>query len=253
MKHLFLLSSFLLLHFLACSQAKITDFAWIGQNDEFFKISKKTAYLRRGDICQEFKVVKYVKKSHIILSQTFGETYLEQKYNIVSFTKANLILAPEGRDKFFLNMLNEQNQYVFVNNIQRFKFEKLHFETTIHFYYKVTLDIDSSKVSKVVIRDDYINETSVINLPINIIDYTNLISILAQQDISRFPEEYRWADHENDVKCCNSIFEVRYNGQIKRCIGCTYMPFNYSKLENFLWDYIGIRASAVGNMPTIRL
>ena len=158
----------------------------------------------------------------------------------------------EATIKFMLPIRSCRLCLIWVLHLKESKFYE-YFETTINFYYKITLDIDSAKVSKIVIQDDYLNETSVIRSPIGNIDYNKLLSILALQDISRFPEEYYWADHENDVKCCNSIFELRYNGQIKKSRGCTYMPFNYLKLENFLWDYIGMKAGTVGGAPTIRL
>jgi len=157
MKH-FLFFSLILFHFITCSQPNnISKITWVGENKEYLNISKnkflwqKTSQFFSDSLqqqynitvshSQQFCIVKYVKNSHIILSRIF-EKYnsikVEQKYNIVRFTKDTLILSPEGGDIFTISEPNEQNQYVFVNSMLTYKFEKLYYETSLkkRFEYK---------------------------------------------------------------------------------------------------------------------
>jgi hypothetical protein len=237
---------------LSYSQSKITDITWVGKNKEYLQISKQSAELRKGEHYQKFKINKYVKESHIILSCQHISGYLEQKYNIISFTENTLILEPEGKDVFRLCQPDENNRYVFDNSLNRFTFEKMLFETTLGFYYKISIYIDSKKNSRVEIQDDYANETAIVRSPISKTDYNKLIAILAARDIGSFPNEYFWTDDENDIKCCNSSFEIWYNGSIKKCKGCTHVPFDYDRLKFFLWDYFVLKASTIGVAPTMR-
>ena len=255
MKHLFLLSSFLLLHFLACSQAKISDFIWKGKNNESFLIAKKDAALWKGTHVQIFDVKKYVKNNYFILSSKHVTGYLEQKYNIVRFTQDTLVLAPVEKDIFRLSQPDEENQYVFVNSLNGFTFVKLHFETSFEeashdLYLKVTLDVDSTRKSRVIIHDDYMNETNIVATKMSKNDYIEFTRVLSACDFSTFSEEYFKA--EENMKCCNSFFEIRYDDQIKKCKGCTLFPFYYPVLKEFLWNYIATQSYFSGRTPAIR-
>jgi len=234
------------------AQPKIYDIIWVGQNKEYFAISKKEAVYRKGQHGQEFKVVKYVKDNYIILSSEHIFGHLEQKYYIISFTENTLVLAPDGRDIFKLCRPNEENQYVFVNSLNTFTFEKLRFETSFE-YFTITLDIDVNKNSRVKIHDDYMNDTKVVTSAIGKYEYRYLIQILAACDIDSFPENYDWTDDSN-VACCHSVFHIHYdNNQLKKCKGCSLFPFDYPPLENFIWDYINGKAGTSSFGPDIRL
>jgi hypothetical protein len=259
------------------AQPKITDIVWKGQNKEYLQILKKTAGLKKGQYIQEFKVVRYAKNEYIILSSQHTTGYLEQKYNIVRFTKDTLILAPEGKDIFKLSQLNEENQYVFVNTPKELPFGKLHFASSIiapslDYHVSITLYIDSARNSRVKIHDDYMNETNVVTTKISKKDYKRLIQILAACDMGSFPEEFapkdqKFATFEENplsssrgvvfhvkqefLECSNSIFQVQYNDQIKKCKGCTFVPFYYPALEDFLMRYIAMKSFQSGKNPKL--
>ena len=243
---------FMIFPYIIFAQPKIYDIIWVGPNKEYFHILKKEAELKKGEHYQEFKVVEYVKNSHIILSSEHISGYLEQKYNIVSFTENTLILAPEGKDIFKLCRQNEDNQYVFVNTLNTFTFEKLHFETSFE-YFTITLDIDAEKNSRLKIHDDYMNDTKVVTTSIDKFEYRYLIQVLSAVDIDSLQEEYKLTNHSN-LECCHSAFQIHYNtNQVKKCKGCSLFPFDYPGLENFLLDYINTKAASSNFGPEIWL
>lgn len=128
MKYLFFLNSLIFIHFLSYSQPKIDKITWIGENNEYLNISKKKTSLQKGMEYQEFKVAKFDKNNFIILSKTDDGKKIEQKYNIVHFTKDTLILVPKGEDIFKLAEINEENQYIFFNSMLTYKFEEFYAE-----------------------------------------------------------------------------------------------------------------------------
>ena len=275
MKHIFLLLLFLFIPILIFAQPKITDIIWVGQNNEYFQILKKEAYLNKGQHFQEFRVVKYVKNRHHILASQHISGYVEQQYDIVRFTYDTLILAPIGRDIFKLNKPNKENQYVFVNSLNGFTFVKLHFKTSIvvpesNYYLSINLTIDSTKKSFVKLHDDYMNETNVVTTSMSKYEYKALITILAGLNIGGLPENFvpsilsllissnlfRLNDYlvltdHAAVECCNSFFEIQYNDQIKTCKGCTFVPFYHPALESFLVDYIAMKSFQSGRRPIL--
>jgi hypothetical protein len=232
------------------SQPKITDIVWVGKNKEYLHILKKEAEFKKGNHYQEFKVVKYVQNSYIILSSQHVSGHIEQKYNIILFTENKLILAPEGKDIFKLCRPDEKKQYVFVNCLNTFTFGKLHFETSFE-YFTFTVDIDAEKNSRVKIHDDYMNDTKVVTTSIGKFEYKQLIQILAAGDIDSFPEEYNLI-YDNNEECCHSVFDIHYNNnQIKRCKGNWLFPFDYPALENFIWDYVRSKAGQSSFGPEV--
>ena len=242
MKHLFLLSSFLLLHFLACSQAKIYN-TWVGQDNEYFNIFNKTATLQKGSEYEKFDVIKYVKNKYFVLSGTNHDVEFTVKYNIVRLTQDTLILSPEGEDLFNLAELNSQNQYVFVNSMLTYKFVKLHYEASYSNEYavisRITLDIDSAKKSKVTVKDDRSNTPKVYKSPLTKEDYERLIKILSSYDLSFYPNEII----EVDSICQIAILEIQFNDQKKLFKRCNaVIPKYYSKLGDFMLEYISLRS-----------
>lgn len=259
MKQSFFFFSLVFFHSFIFSQ-KITSITWVGTSNEYLKISKFAVSFNNGNERQRFSVVQYAENNYIILSKTGfvnnqnEKKQEEQKYNIIRFTKDTLILAPQGNDILNLCKTNEQNQYIFVNSKQfppqPIQFTSLYFETKPDLLYvKIAMFIDSTKHSRILIHDSFNAKETEIKSVVATKDYNRLISILARYDISRFPEDYFY--DVDDIQCRNSFFEIKYNGQVKRCRGCTLFPFNYSKLETFIRDHIGIRVGAIGAAPTI--
>jgi len=238
------------------AQPKITDIIWIGKNKEYLQILKKEAGLRKGEHIQEFKVVQYVKNSYIIFGDQHITGYIEQRYDIVRLTQDTLILAPAGKDVFRLCQPDENNQYVFVNTLSNgFSFTKLHFETSLSVRphgldLQITLDIDSTRKSRLKIHDDYMNETNIVTTPMDRFEYKRFIQILAACDLNNLLEETSYLLSEG-MECCNSVFEIQYNGQVKRCKGCTSFPFYYPALEDFLLSYMTSKSAQSGRMPRI--
>jgi hypothetical protein len=275
MKPIFII--LLLFPALLFAQTKITDIPWVGQSKEYLYIEKKLATLIKGQHIQEFKVEKYVKNDYFILSSQHATGYYEQKYHIVLFTANKLILAPEGRDIFKLSHLNEQDQYVFENNLNEFTFVKLHFESSLisselDCNLSFSLDIDSARNSRVKIHDDYMNETNVVTTSMSMGDYKRMVTILAGVDIGSFSEEFIYKKQEipeseskfqlnsfgaaflveeGHKECSNSVFEIQYNDQIKKCKGCNFFPFYYPALEVFLMRYMAIKSNQSGRNPKI--
>jgi len=226
-------------------KSKIT---WVGENNEHLNISKKIVSLQKGMNFQQFKVVKYAKNNHIILSQTQHGAKFKQKYNIVRATKDTLILAPEGEDIFVLGGMNEQNQYVFVNSMLTYNFVELYYEALFHHNnfinpkasLKVTLYIDSAKRSQVVVQNEISNETNTYMTPPSKVEYKRLMQILSSCDISCIQNEDRMIDE----KASYSVLKIRYNDQIKTFNGFTHFPPNFAdELADFICDYIESRAN----------
>ena len=227
---------------LSKSRVRMEKNTWVGPNNEYLNISKKTASLQKGRKYIEFNVVKYVKNKYFILSQTNHGIEFKTKYNIVSITQDTLIMAPEGRDFFNIGESNKRNQYVFVNSMLIYKFVRLHFETPLSNEdaekSRITLDIDSAKRSKVTVKDVYSNETKVYRSPVTKKDYERLIKILSSYDLSSFPDENIMFD---SIKCHYSILEIWFNDQKKLFKGCFAVPKNYLKLGDFMWEYVMLR------------
>ena len=129
--------------------------------------------------------------------------------------------------------------------IEPFVFQKLRFETQYGFYVRVTLDIDASGNTIVDIQDDYYAETTTVKSVIDRNDFTNLLFILARCDFDSFREE----KVKNDMKCCNSFFEIAYNDEIKRSRGCAFSPFDNRELEQALWSFIVFKAGHAKAAP----
>jgi len=102
--------------------------------------------------------------------------------------------------------------------IDPFIFQNLRFETQYGFYIRITLDIDGLGNTIINIQDDYYAETTTVKSVIDRNDFTNLLFILARCDFDSFREE----KVKNDMKCCNSFFEIGYNDEIKRSRGCNF-------------------------------
>jgi len=229
------------------AQPKINKITWIGESNEYLKISKRKASFENGKVRKQFKVTLF-EKDFFILSSTYYSVnerkwkQVEQKYKFVYFSEDTLIISPVGIDTFQLCQSNDKHQYLFVNYEsfppQTIDFVRLHFETSLDQFAKIILDIDASKRSRIQIIDDRYAERTDIISPIVSKDYERLISILENYDVSRFPKEY-FVDEEKE--CHNSFFEIEYNNQIIRCRGCTYFPFRYSKLEIYITDHIAMR------------
>ena len=238
MKHILFLNYFILFYFLVYTQPKINTITWVGENKEYLNISKKTATLQKGRDLMQLEVAKYVKNKYIILSKTEHTIAFKSQYNIVRITPDTLILHPEGNDFFELGEPNKQNHYVFVNSMRNYKFVKLHYEILSHWNNEIKffLDIDSAKKSKVTVRDEYFNETKIYKSPVSKKDYERLIRILSSFDIDSSPDEKIWIDNQHR----NSILEIQYNDQKKIFKGG--IPIGYSKLADFMWEYISLRA-----------
>jgi len=238
MKHLIFLSTLILFYFITCSQPKIDKITWVGQNNEYLNIGKEKAILQKGMEYQEFKISKIEKNDFIILSKKDNKEKLEQKYNIVHLTNDTLILSPNGADFFELCQPNEKNQYIFVNNMLNYKFVELYLEYSFKARYdtiRIVLYIDSTKKSRIVIKDEYFDEAKVYTSPILDYEYESLVKILSSCDISCIPEEGEMIEEV----CQNSFLEIRYNDQIKIFKGCARFPANCNaKFSNFLLDYI---------------
>jgi hypothetical protein len=254
----FMKQFFLFLFFfpvIVLAQPKMSDIVWVGKNKEYLHILKKEVEFKKGEHIQEFKVVQYVKNSYIILGNQHITGYFEQRYDIVRFTQDTLILVSVGKDVFRLCQPDENNQYVFTNSLNGFSFTKLHFETSLFdssldLDVQITLDIDSTRKSRVKIHDDYMNETNIVTTPMSKIEYKTFIQILAICDLNSISEKTSYFPPE-DIKCCNSVFEVQYNGQVKKCKGCTLLPFYDPALEDFLMGYIASKSSQSGRNPRI--
>jgi len=63
MKPIFLLSSLLFFCFIARSQPDISTISWVGQNNEYLKISKTNVSLYRENTHQEFEIDQYEKNA----------------------------------------------------------------------------------------------------------------------------------------------------------------------------------------------
>ena len=57
--------------------------------------------------------------------------------------------------------------------------------------------------------------------------------------------------NQGNRECSNSIFEIRYNDQFKRCKSCATVPFDYPVLEDFLLEYISNKSWQSGREPKI--
>jgi len=118
--------------------------------------------------------------------------------------------------------------------IQPFEFQKLHFETRYGYYLKISLDIFASGYSVIVFEEDYYAEQTTIKSELPAKVFVNLKHILARCDFDNFREE----KVNEDMKCCNSFFEISFNEEIKRSRGCSFTPFNNRELESALWQII---------------
>jgi len=225
---------------------------WVGQNNEYLNISGKRASLQKGMNFQEFKVVKYVKKKYVILSQIRNSTELKQQYNIVRFTKDTLVLSPEGSDAFALSERNEQNRYVFVSSLLNFQFVELYFEVSFYNYnnpkrrLQFIVYIDSAKRSRVVYKEESFNETTMYTAPVSCVEYEGLIKILSGCDMNCVSSE----DTAIDRRFPYQILEIKYNNQDKTVREFKRLPVNCAdKLKEFIEDYIESRVNI--NAPII--
>jgi phage anti-repressor protein len=194
----------------------------------------------------EFNVAKYVKNKYITFSclTSYG-VELKQKYHIVNFTKDTLILVPDGEDIFELCEPNKRGQSVFVNSMLTYKFVKLHYEVSsdiVEFGYEIepnrlksisTLDIDSTRKVKIVIKDEYSNEPRIYKSLVSKKEYEHLIKILSSVNLDSYPDE---KINKNAKRY--SVLVIQYNDQKKIFKGST--PFFYSKLRDFIWEYIAL-------------
>jgi hypothetical protein len=240
---------------LAQSKIKIDKIDWVWKGNEYFTVSKKKAVIENEKGQRTIKVAR-LAKDYFILSKGSASlgNYVEQRYDVVYLSLDTLILDPVGVDTFQLGQPNKHNQYLFENRdrvpFRSINLVRFYFETTIDFYYKVSLGIDFRGNSRVTLIDDYSEERTLIKSPLGRIDCNRLIAILEDYDINKMPCD-DFID-EKDIKCCNSVFEIMYNNQYQKCQGCAYFPFNYPKLENFIRDVILTKAGSIGAAPTIR-
>jgi len=275
MKHIFLfLFMFPIIIF---GQKNLPDNPWVGVNKEYLQIGKKSATFTKGYHFQDFAVKQYLKKGYIVFIAPHISGVYWQYYNVIFFSQDTLILEPVGKDVFRLSKLNEQNQYVFTNSLNGFTFEKLHFTTTIidislGVNISISLDIDSSRNSRLKIHDDYMNETNVVTTSMSRIEYNRFIQILSAfnlsnlsedfentvQDISKFEarplrisKDVVFYGNQGRAECSNSVFEIKYNDQIVKCKGCSLVPFYYPALKDFLLTYISSKSYQSGRNPKI--
>jgi hypothetical protein len=162
-------------------------------------------------------------------------------------------------------------------SLNEFRFGKLRFTTALvvpalGINLSISLEIDSARKSRVKLHDGYMNETNVVTTSISKKDYQRLIQILSAFDFSNLPEEFIFKKQEvtetektlwrgpwgivlhieeGRPECSNSIFEIQYNDQIKKCKSCAAVPFYYPALEDFLWDYIALKSGQSGKMPRL--
>jgi len=160
----------------------------------------------------------------------------------VHFTEDTLILTPKGKDIFALGKASEENQYVFVNSMLSYKFVEFYAEylgnvgkNTIRIIYY----IDSARNSRIVVKNEYFDETTVYKTPISEKDYERLVKILSSCDIGSISEEPKEDAVIDKEECLDAILEIRYNDQIKTFKGCfDYLPVDFGvKLGNFLFEY----------------
>jgi hypothetical protein len=248
MKPIIIFFFLIFFYFFASSQPNIHKITWVGQNKEHLNISKKTACLQKDRKFIQFDMVKYVKGKYIIFSNTANGLELKTKYNIVHITQDTLILVPEGNDFFELTESDKQNQCVFANSLRTYKFVKLHYEissNTVQYDYETEtdhlksgsiLDIDSSKKIKITTQKEHFNEPQIYRSPLSNKDYERLIKILSSVDLDSFPDENI---RQNDNKFRYSILEIRYND--KRKIFKGGIPAFYSKLGDFMWEYMALK------------
>jgi len=245
-RHIFFFA-FIFLPTIIFSQPNITKITWVGTNNEYMNFTKKSASLQKGNEFQKLTVVKYVKNNYILLSRLSFGVEMQEKYNIVSFTKDTLILAPDGYDILSLSEPNKLNQYVFANSMLIYKFERLYYETPINNHegekISVGLYIDSAKNSKIVLKDGISNKTKTYKSTIDKKDYERLIRILSSCNISY----YKDVDNTIDIKNCRRrVLEIKFNNQIKTFKGCDdtlQIPACYSELNALLIEYIALKAS----------
>jgi hypothetical protein len=219
---------------------------WIGENNEYLNIGKRKASLQKGKGYRELNVIKYVKNRSITLSQThLGEKFL-MEYDIMRLTKDTLILAPKGDDIFVLSEANKQNQYVFVNSMLTYKFVELYYETSFYNFdnpkerLQFILYIDSTKRSKVVVKDESYNEGSMYTASPSKVEYERLIKILSSCDIGCIPEENMVVDDRYPY----TILEISNNNKVKAFKGFNRLPANCAdELADFVCDYIELRAN----------
>jgi hypothetical protein len=109
---------------------------------------------------------------------------------------------------------------------------------------KFILYIDSAKNSRVVVKDESYDGTTMYRAPISNLEYKNLLKILSSCNISSIPDD----DTEIDKDSSFEILEISYNDQIKRFHGFTRLPANFSdKLAEFVCDYIELRVNINAN------
>ena len=118
-----------------------------------------------------------------------------------------------------------------------FNFQKLHFETQFDYYLKVTIDIDASGKTIVIIQDDYYNQNTTIRSTMNRDDFSHLMIILARCDFDSFQEE---SVEEDVLNGCISTFEILFNNIVKRAKKCAFFPFENRELEIFLRNRMNI-------------
>jgi len=131
--------------------------------------------------------------------------------------------------------------------IQPFEFHKLHFETRYGFYLKITLDIYASGQSIIVFVEDYYAEQTTVKSALPPKDFIDLKHILARCDFDSFREE----KVQEDIKCCNSFFEISFNEETIRSSGCSFSPFNNRELESALWHIILFKIRQAKSSPNV--
>ena len=258
-------------------QKTLPDNPWVGANKGYLQIGKKSATFTKGQHFQEFAVRQYLKDGYIVFTAPHISGVYWQRYNVILSSNDTLILEPNGNDVFRLSQRNENNQYVFTNSLNGFTFEKLHFTTTIideslGVNISISLDIDSSRNSRVKIHDDYMNETNIVTTQMTKSEYKQLLQVLSAFDLSTLSEDF--ANKGQDItkyeakqlriskdvvlygergvkECSNSVFEIRYNDQVVKCKGCSLVPFYYPALKDFLLRYIAFKSAQSGRNPKI--
>jgi len=245
MKSPLILFSLILFHFFLYSQPKINKITWVGINNEYLNFFKNSATLQKGNVFQEFDVIKYVKNNYILLSKLSFGVEIKKKYNIVSLTKDTLILAPDGDDIFSLSEPNKLNHYVFVNSILNYKFVSLYSEEPIDNNVGVlksaSIRIDSARNTKITLKDESTNRIITFKSPIDKKDYERLLRILSSHDISSYQSDNSIIIDKN---CRLRVLEIKFNNQIKIFKGCDdafLVPKGYAELSDFLAEIIALK------------
>ena len=93
---------------------KLKKITWVGENNEYFKISKRTASFEDNKVRLRFDVILFEKNFFTLVKTEYyasdgkvKKRQIEQKYEIVYFSKDTLIISPIGTDSLQIGQLND--------------------------------------------------------------------------------------------------------------------------------------------------